>query len=181
MATPKLKEPQKRQPGWLNLGQMALSCGITTQAFKQWGVEPVARIGRESFYDAASVLRNRLARQQDRARSSAPEPSPDAMDADRERTLLTRVQREGQELKNAQLRRELAPISLIEWTLGKVGNQIGAVLDSIPLKVKKVVPRLTAVEVEHIKREVVKAQNAAARIAVDLDEYYDERDARGDN
>lgn len=181
MPTAKPKATPKRQPGWLNLGQMAASCGISTQAFKQWGVDPVARIGRESFFDAASVLRNRLAKQQDRSKAAAPEPSPDALDADRERTLLTRVQREGQELKNAQLRRELAPISLIEWTLSKVGNQIGAVLDSIPLKVKKVVPRLTAVEVEHIKREVVKAQNAAARIAVDLDEYYDERDARSDN
>lgn len=160
---------------------MAASLGISVKSFQAWNVEPVARIGRESFFDAASVLRNRLAKQQDRAKAATPEPSPDALDADRERTLLTRVQREGQELKNAQLRRELAPISLIEWTLGKVGNQIGAVLDSIPLKVKKVVPRLTAVEVEHIKREVVKAQNAAARIAVDLDEYYDERDARSDN
>jgi len=174
-------EPLKRQPEWLNMRTMAASLGISVKSFQAWNVEPVARIGRESFFDAASVLRNRLAKQQDRAKAAAPEPSPDALDADRERTLLTRVQREGQELKNAQLRRELAPISLIEWTLGKVGNQIGAVLDSIPLKVKKVVPRLTAVEVEHIKREVVKAQNAASRIAVDLDEYYDERDARSDN
>lgn len=102
-------------------------------------------------------------------------------DLSAERSKLTAAQCEGQELKNAQLRRELAPISLLSWTLGKVGNQIGAVLDSIPLKVKKVVPRLTAVEVEHIKREVVKAQNAASRITVDLDEYYDERDARSDN
>jgi phage terminase Nu1 subunit (DNA packaging protein) len=171
----------KRKPGWMNLGQMAASCGISTQAFKQWGVEPVARIGRESFFDVASVLRNRLAKQQDRSKAAAPEPSSCALDTDRERMLLTRVQREGQELKNAQLRRELAPIQLIEWTLGKIGNQIGAVLDSIPLKVKKVVPRLTAVEVEHIKREIVKAQNAAARITVDLDDYYDERDARSDN
>lgn len=181
MPRPKQAAKPKRQPHWLNLGQMAASCGISVQAFKQWGIEPVARIGSEALFDAASVLRNRLARQQERTKASAPAPSPDDLDADRERTLLTRVQREGQELKNAQLRRELAPISLIEWTLGKVGNQIGAVLDSIPLKVKKVVPRLTAVEVEHIKREVVKAQNAASRIAVDLDEYYDERDARSDN
>lgn len=174
-------KPAKRKPGWLNLGQMAASCGISTQAFVKWGVDPVARIGRESFYDVGSVLANRLARQAERARSAAPEPSADEIDSERERALLTREQREGQALKNAQLRKELAPIALIEWTLGKVANQIGAVLDSIPLKVKKVVPRLTAVEVEHIKREVVKAQNAAARVTVDLDEYYDERDARSDN
>lgn len=158
---------------------MAASCGVSVKSFQAWNVEPVARIGRESFFEVSTVLANRLARQTERARLAA--PSADEIDAERERALLTREQREGQSLKNAQLRKELAPIALIEWTLGKVANQIGAVLDSIPLKVKKVVPRLTAVEVEHIKREVVKAQNAAARVTVDLDEYYDERDARSDN
>jgi terminase small subunit / prophage DNA-packing protein len=158
-----------RQPHWLNGRQMAASCGVSVQAFVAWRVEPVAKIGREQFYTAEAVLKNRLARAE---RARPPDPSPDALDADRERTLLTRVQREGQELKNAQLRKELAPISLLSWTLGKVGNQIGAVLDSIPLRVKKVAPRLSALELETIKREVVKAQNAAARVTIDLDEYY---------
>ena len=93
-------------------------------------------------------------------------------DGERERARLLSAQAEIAELKGAQLRRELAPINLIEWALGRVCNQMGAVLDSIPLKVKKMVPRLTAVEIEHIKREVVKAQNAAARVNLDLDEYY---------
>lgn len=49
-----------RQPHWLNKSRMATSLGISTQAFDKWGVEPVARIGREAFYDVRSVLENRL-------------------------------------------------------------------------------------------------------------------------
>lgn len=89
-----------------------------------------------------------------------------------EKALLTRQQRIAQEMKNEQARRELAPVSLISWTLSKVGSQIAAILESIPLKIKTVAPRLSAVEIEQVKREVVKAQNAASNVDVDLDEYY---------
>lgn len=172
----------KRLPHWLNKKQMAASLGISVQAFDQWGVEPAARIGREAFYSVDDVLDNRLKRQQERLRSEyVPKDAAfDPVEADRERMLLTREQRIGQGLKNAQLRRELAPVSVIDWALSKVGGQIAAILESVPLKVKRLLPRLTATEIEHIKREVVKAQNAAARVTVDLDEYYD-RDSSGDS
>lgn len=164
--------PAKRESFWLSQKQMAQACGVSPQAFQQWRVAPVAEIGREKFYRVADVVANRLARQAERAQQAAPDAGDDNMD--QERMLLTRAQREGQELKNAQLRRELAPVDLIAWVLGKAGNQIGAILDSIPLKVKKVAPRLSALELETIKREVVKAQNCAARMTVDLDDYYAE-------
>ena len=151
----------------VSLGDMRKRGVVSMVARDRWEVKKTVNAVTRHYREIAAGRK-----------SAEDDDSPDLVS---QRALLAKSQFEGQELKNAQLRRELAPISLIEWTLGKVGNQIGAVLDSIPLKVKKVVPRLTAVEVEHIKREVVKAQNAAARIAVDLDEYYDERDARSDN
>jgi len=66
------------------------------------------------------------------------------------------------ELKEQQIRRETAPISVIESALGHVGARIAAILESIPAKVKRRLPKLTASEVEVIKREIIKAQNAAA-------------------
>ena len=160
---------------------MAASCGVSVQAFDQWNVEPVAKIGRYVYYKASDVIANRLAKQMLRLAQDAGgrEDGPDALEAEREKTLLTREQRIGQELKNAQTRRELAPVQVIEWTLSRIGSQISAIFDSIPLKVKKLMPKLSASEIELIKREVVKAQNAAARVTVDLDEYYD-RDGAGD-
>jgi len=167
-----VKPAPKRHAHWLNQREMAKSCGISVQAFQAWGVESAATIGTEVFYTVDDVIENRLARQAARQRAAEPEGPADE-DLDREKLRLTREQRIGQELKNAQTRRELAPIAVIEWTLGKVGAQIAAILESIPLKVKKVLPAMTATEIEHLKREVVKAQNAAARVTVDLDEYYD--------
>ena len=168
-------------PHWLNQRLMAKSCGISVQAFQAWNVKHAAEHGREKFYTVDDVIENRVAhalRKAEAARPPTPE-LPSAAELEAENILLTRERRIAQELKNAQTRRELAPVALIDWTLSKVGGQIAAILESLPLKVKKLLPRLTATEVEHIKREVVKAQNAAARVTVDLDEYYD-RDPDGD-
>lgn len=48
---------------WLNHGEMAAACGVSTQAFDKWGVKPVAVVGRETYYLVADVVANRLARQ----------------------------------------------------------------------------------------------------------------------
>jgi phage terminase Nu1 subunit (DNA packaging protein) len=154
---------------------MAASCGVSVQAFAQWNVAPVAKIGRYAYYKVSDVIANRLARQMLRLAQEADGRGndPEALEAEREKVLLTREQRIGQELKNAQTRRELAPVQLIEWTLSRIGSQISAIFDSIPLKVKKLMPKLSASEIELIKRELVKAQNAAARVTVNLDEYYE--------
>jgi phage terminase Nu1 subunit (DNA packaging protein) len=89
-----------------------------------------------------------------------------------EKMLLIREQRIAQQMKNDVSRRELLPASLISWTLSKVGAQISSILDAIPLKVKTIAPRLTATEIGAIRREIVKCQNAAASVGVDVDEFY---------
>lgn len=171
-----------KEPFWLNRKQMAEACGISVQAFEKWGVKPVAKLGRETFYLVEDVIENRVARSEQRSNPGGFEDQVKVAhqaELDYEKLLLTREQRVGQELKNAQTRRELAPVQVIDWALSKVGGQIAAVLESIPLKLKKLCPRLSASEIEAVKREVVKAQNAAARVTVDLDDYY-ERDPAGD-
>lgn len=142
--------------------------GVTAQSLDRWFSSgcPVAerdRHGHIKALDLSEMARWRIGR-------DAKDDS--TTEAEREKILLTREQRIGQELKNAQTRRELAPVSVIEWTLSKVGSQIAAILESVPMKVKKLLPKLSAAEIEHIRREVIKAQNAAARVTVDLDEYY---------
>ena len=97
--------------------------------------------------------------------------SGSGIDLDRERELLIREQREGQALKNAEMRRELAPVGVIEWALGRVAAQLSAQLDSLVPRLKRSAPFLTAANLDQVTREVVKAKNAAARIEVDLDEY----------
>jgi phage terminase Nu1 subunit (DNA packaging protein) len=98
------------------------------------------------------------------------------IDINRERALNLRVDTRLKELKEEQLRGELAPVALIGWTLNKVSAQVSSVLDSIPLKVKRRIPTLTSTQVDLIKREIVTAQNAAAKVTVDVDEYNNQLD-----
>lgn len=45
---------------WLNKTQMSKALGISTQAFDKWGVDPVGKAGRETFFLVANVVDNRL-------------------------------------------------------------------------------------------------------------------------
>lgn len=107
----------------------------------------------------------------------APDRPVEQIDYELERARLTKEQADGQELKNAQTRRELAPVELIVWALNRFASQVCPLLEAIPQKVKRRIPSMTASQIEIIKRETVRAQNAASKITVDLNEY---RDAGGD-
>lgn len=157
-------------PSWLNHGQMAQACGISQQAFHQWKVEPVAKIGKQVFYLAGDVVANRLANQQQKLKKHERDHRPTKPELEAN-LQLTRARAEWQELKNAKLREELAPVELISWVIGKAASQISAILESIPMNLKKRNPRLTASNIEFITREIVKTQNIAAHMKLDLDEY----------
>ena len=148
---------------------MAASCNKSLSAFQKWRVEPIAKISPNVFYTVADVLANRLENQAARLQKR---DSAELVQAEREEKLrLTKLQADGQEIRNQQLRRELAPVAFMEWALGKAAGQISAIFDSIPARVKKHNPKLTASNIEMIRRDVLKAQNAVAYMAVDLDEY----------
>jgi terminase small subunit / prophage DNA-packing protein len=166
---------QQKLPHWLNTKDMAKSLGISPQAFDKWGVPSAAKIGRETFYTVDDVLQNRLAHQQERLNRENQKfegegPSPAEMD--QELLLLRREQRVKLELENAQTRRELAPVQVLDWVLSKIGGEIASILESVPPKLKKLNPKLTAADIELIVKEFVRAQNKAAQAKVDLDEYY---------
>lgn len=72
------------------------------------------------------------------------------------------------ELKEAQLRNELAPLELLQWALSNLGSQISAILETIPAKLKRQLPSLTYTDLELIRKEIIKTQNAAARVQLDL-------------
>lgn len=173
---------EQKLPHWLNRANMAASLGISVQAFDKWKVEPAARHGRETFYTVDDVLQNRLAWQerrinQERAKEPVDGPSPAEMD--RALLELRNEQAEKLRLENALARKESAPVALIDFVLSNIGGQIAALFEAIPAKLKRLVPKLTASELEIVKRELVKAQNVAAQAKVNWDEY-DAADAPGD-
>lgn len=177
------KKAPKPQPGWLNKQDMAASCGLSLTGFDKWGIEPVAKIGRNTYYRVEDVLSNRkikwMEAQAVRGAAEQTPEIPSVVEAEREKMLLTREQRIGQELKNAQTRRELAEVAVIAWVVSQLGAKISAHLEAVPQHLKRLHPALPARAIEDVKREIVKAQNMAARVTVDLDEYY-EREPEGD-
>lgn len=96
-----------------------------------------------------------------------------ATDVDTARMLNLEADTRLKEIKRKQLEKELAPINLLEWTIGNAASQIAAILETIPGKLKRRAPRLSANELDIIKREIVKAQNIASKITVDLDGFQE--------
>ena len=176
--TPKHKA---RPSHWLNQAETVRSCRVSPSGFAKWNVTPVARIGRHTYYEIADILENRLAAQARRLEAQTPPPPvppSDLATGEREEKLrLTRAQADWQELKNAQTRRELAPIKLIEYVLADAGRQITAIMDTLPSQLKKRNPKLTATDLEIIRREIAKAMNICADIQVDLDAFEPEEPA----
>lgn len=167
-----------RQPHWLNKSRMAASLGISTQAFDKWGVEPVARIGREAFYDVRSILENRLAQAE---RKHQPEGDlPEGIDPlaehklTQERLRLTAAQADAQEKKNQVADRQLVPVGFAVFALGRLAAQIGSILDTVPLKLRRKHPDLDVRHVESLQREIALARNTASDLGDLLPGMLDE-------
>ena len=167
-----------QQPGWLNKSRMAASLGISVQAFDKWGVQPVARIGRESFYDARSVLDNRLKKQG--AKDQPVDDNGDPIDPlieyklQQERLRLTKAQADGQELRNRVKERQLVPVDFNVFALGRIGAMLGSAMDTIHVKVKRKHPDIEVRFLEAIEREVSVTRNEASALADILPELLNE-------
>jgi len=102
---------------------------------------------------------------------NADDEDPNSYSKNRNRLII--AQAVAQEMKNQVSQRQLAPLQLLEFAIAKWSEQAKSLLISIPLKVKKRLPKLKASEIEIIKREIVKVQNAISRIQLDWDELSD--------
>lgn len=167
-----------QQPGWLNKSRMAASLGISVQAFDKWGVQPVERIGRESFYDAKSVLANRLKKQgsKDQPVDDNGEPIDPLIEykLQQERLRLTRAQADAQELRNRVKERHLVPTDFCLFALARLCSMLGSALDTVHVKVKRKQPDIEVRFLEAIQLEVAVTRNEAADLAKALPELLDE-------
>lgn len=156
----------------VNGSELAGILGVSVQTLATWRKDgmPVEKEGSGragNVYDTAKVIEWMVNRRTGRAAGGSG-------DADDHEVRLAKERADNLALKNAILRREYAPISVITMTVGAVAAQIGATLDSLPLNVRRKVPSLTITDVEVIKREVVKCQNIASKAADVLDRKLDE-------
>lgn len=167
-----------REPHWLNKARMAASLGISVQAFDKWGVKPVAKIGRETFYDVRSVLDNRLKHQgaKDQPVDDNGEPIDPLIEykLQQERLRLTKAQADGQELRNRVKERLLVPTDFCTFAITRLCSMLGSALDTIHVKVKRKQPDIDVRFLEAIEREVAVTRNEAADLADKLPELLNE-------
>mgnify|MGYP001570224065 CR=1 FL=1 len=165
------------KPHWLNKNQMAASLGITVQAFDKWKVESVAKIGRENFYDVRTVLNNRLALAEQKSTGPDQAAGIDPLIEYKllvERQGLTAAQRIAQEIKNKVSDKQLVPVDFCTFALSKLAAQVGSILDTVALKVKRKHPDIEVRHVEGMQREIALARNIAADLGEKLPEILDE-------
>ena len=88
------------------------------------------------------------------------------LDLMNERARLAKEQADRLELQNAQTRKELAPVVLIEQVLAKAGTRVAGILDSIPGMIRRRSPSLSSSDLDCIAAEIVKARNLAAALSL---------------
>lgn len=145
--------------------------GVTPQTLGNWlkeGLPVVQDNGTNAgkLYDCSEVIDWLVSR---RAGSNG-----GGVNQKNQEVRLTKERADNLEIKNAILRREYAPISVVSAVLSKVGAQISATLDSLPLNMKRKIPSLTTTDLDIAKREVIKCQNAASQIDEALSRALDD-------
>lgn len=164
-----------RQPFWLNKKNVADSLGISVQAFDKWGVQPVAKIGRESFYDVRSVVDNRLQHQTGKQQPGATEVDPlIGYKIDLERLRLTKEQADAQARKNRVGDKELVPVGFMVFALASLSAQLASTLNTVHKNVKRKHPDINVRHLEAVESEIAVTRNAAAGLADRVPELLNE-------
>lgn len=167
-----------REPHWLNKSRMAASLGISVQAFDKWGVQPIAKIGRDNFYDVKSVLANRLKHQG--AKDQPVDDNGDPLDPlieykqAQQKLRLTTEQADAQAMRNQVKAKKLVPVDFNVFALGKVFSVMGSALDTAHVKVKRKCPDLEVRHVEAVQHVIAVTRNELVKLADKIPEYLDE-------
>ena len=91
----------------------------------------------------------------------------DAIDFHHERARLTRAQADREEIRVKVARGQVARVDLLTYSLAKVCAQISAGLETLPAKIKRLQPKLSADEISSIRKEIIYLQNSLAKADID--------------
>lgn len=167
-----------KQRGWLNKSEMAASLGISPQAFEKWGVQPIEKIGRETFYTAESVVQNRIdhAAQKQQPATDLPEGVDPYVEAKllQAKLDLTLEQAYAQKLKNQVQDKLLVPVPFATFALAKIAAKIGSKLETVGKTVSQRHPEMDPLILEAFEREIALTRNLSAEFGDDLPGYLDE-------
>lgn len=172
----------QRPADWLTQTEAAALCRVSVTMFQRYQLEPAERRGRHTYYTRDQVLDwiEERARRKGyevglrEGREATPEDVAEIL-IEKEKAELewTRARADGQKLRNAEMRRELAPVQMLTWAISNAGSQMGAVLGTLKGKIKRANPELSTEALHAIEQVAVEVQNIATEIKLDWDEFDD--------
>ena len=115
------------------------------------GIESVKQDGRSKLYRAREVLNALYGKQ----------------NPYEEKCRLDKLRADEVEHRLSLAKNEVAPIAILEDALSNIAGQINSALDALPLRIKKGTPKLSARNVEDIRRTIVKLQNEMSETKLD--------------
>lgn len=179
----KKAQPIERQPGWLNQTEMAASCGISVVAFGKWGVQPIARIGRQAFYRVEDVIENRLAKinnQLARSPNQGGQPGGEtdltAIVDPMEKLRAEKLQQEiiSFRLRNSVLEGRSLPSWVVTEVITRVLSAAIKTFETLPLDIKRRHAELDNRVILMFEDRIARIRNEAATVPDQLNEILDD-------
>jgi phage terminase Nu1 subunit (DNA packaging protein) len=90
-----------------------------------------------------------------------------------ERARLARAQAENVEMKNAVMRREYAPVALLEEALARAARQMARTLEALPVKLRRSSAVMSTDDISLVEREIAGLRNIAAAAVLEDDGAID--------
>jgi phage terminase Nu1 subunit (DNA packaging protein) len=91
----------------------------------------------------------------------------DKLDPSQEIARANATRADAQEMRNAVMRRELAPSELVTSAVASTASQMSAILNAVPAELKRANTALTATDIAIVRRALARARNAAANVQID--------------
>ena len=175
-----VSKKQTKQPGWLNKKALCSSLSINASAFDKWGVQPIAKIGREVFYTVADVIENRLKKERDKNNEKNHQTDESKLEGERLKIAKLREEVKQLELRNAVLEGKSLPSEGVTKVLAKILSQSGDILDTLPLAIKRKFPDLDKRIIDSISETTISHQNEIAKLGDYIEEVIDDVQAEAE-
>ena len=168
------KNPLKH---WVNRKEMVALLQITGQSFDAWNVQSVGKIGKNKYFTLQDVIENRkalLAKKLEAKFLALVPDEEEALNPIAEKSKLDQAKRIGQEINNKKAVGDVFPIEAGGFVFARIGAEIAAILESLPAKIKRLMPTMTATQLDMVKLEIAKARNSAVSVNERFDEFIEE-------
>jgi phage terminase Nu1 subunit (DNA packaging protein) len=144
--------------------------GVSEKTVSEWASEGLFD-GCATFADALRAVYRRL--------SAA--AAGRVGELSEERARLARAQAENVEMKNAVMRREYAPVALLEEALARAARQMARTLEALPVKLRRSSAVMSTDDIGLVEREIAGLRNLAAAAVLEDDGAIDTEEEGGAN